>query len=197
MGSLGAAEPRRQPRHRQQQEEEEEEEEEPGSLERVEKSRKKKKKRKPKQRTNKQKNQNEKPNGRSKYDMKIRGQMSRQMPRRREGRGWQRRETRRAWQCRGVSWWAGEGPWGGPHSGAQELCLGPWQRGQKRGQGWVGPTCPSGYSSQLKPGSSPGNGSRGQSTGEVGRTAEGGDPCPTDQPARPHTGLSSFEATWP
>ena len=40
MGSVGAAEPRGQPRHRQQQEEEEEEEEEPGSLERVEKSRK-------------------------------------------------------------------------------------------------------------------------------------------------------------
>ena len=38
MGSVGAAEPRGQPRHRQQQEEEEEEEEEPGSLERVEKS---------------------------------------------------------------------------------------------------------------------------------------------------------------
>ena len=96
----------------------------------------------------------------------------------------------------GASWRAGEGPWGGPHSGAQGLCWGPRQRGQRRGQGWVGPTCPSGCSSQLKPGSSPGNGSQGQSAGEVGRAAAGGDPCPTDQLAQPHIGLSSFEATW-
>lgn len=59
MESGGAVQPHEQPRHQPEQEEEEEEEEEPGSLERVERSRKTKQKR-----TNK-KTPNEKPDGSS------------------------------------------------------------------------------------------------------------------------------------
>lgn len=109
-----------------------------------------KQKKKPKQRTNR-KNQNERPNGRSEYDMKIRGQRrSRQMPRRREGRRGQSRATGRERRCRERSRRAAQGlrqspARGGPRSGAQGPCWGQWQRGRKRDQGWAGPTCPSGW----------------------------------------------------
>lgn len=82
------------------------------------------------------KNQNEKPDGRSKYDMKIRGQMrSREVPQRREGRRW--RETEREGrQCMEGLW---QSPaWVGPCSRARRPCWGRGQRDQKRCQGWVG-----------------------------------------------------------
>lgn len=140
-GSVRAAEPRGQPRRQRQQEEEEEEEEEPGSLERVEKSRKKKKK---KTKTNKKqtkKNQNEKPDGRSKYDMKTRGQMrSREAP----GETGRRRQRRRGrGGCAGAlaglrrRHWGGAGPGaGGP--GLPAPPPGPVLLVQAlRGQAWV------------------------------------------------------------
>lgn len=78
MESGGAVQPHERPRHQPEQEEEEEEEEEPGSLERVERSRK------TKQRTNK-KNPNEKPDGYSGAVWKY-GQMRREAGQR-GGRG--------------------------------------------------------------------------------------------------------------
>lgn len=132
MGSVGAAEPRGQPRHQQQRREEEEEEEEPGSLERVEKSRKQNKKKKPTK-----KNQNEKPNGRSKYDMKICGQMrSREVPQRRAGteRGG-RQCVERARLGQGLPW---SPAWVAPCPGAQGPRWGWWRERQNGCQGWVG-----------------------------------------------------------
>lgn len=121
MGSVGAAEPRGQPGHQRRQEEEEEE---PSSLERVEKRRgeKKKKETKTKKKQTK-KNPNEKPNGRSKYDMKTCGQMrSREAPRQSGEGGGRGRRGRDGQAVRGRSRGLGEGlrpspAWAGAWSG--------------------------------------------------------------------------------